>query len=443
MIGWKPKVRPASLSGTERRQKLIVTPPGKVARSIRASVDLEEASVEGSAAGIDLSLLTHFKARITHTHRRINAVTVEVDESRAAALEKALLDRGYKVEPSSPILPLLDGSIPQMSVDSVWRLDIRGRGVRIGIVDTGIDAVFPDFKGRIAAYEDFTDSDLSDRVGHGTHVCGIAAGGGARYRGVAPDATIVVAKVLTESGGTSADVIAGLSWLATQKVDVINLSLGGEGNPGDPLSRECAALVEDGIIVCVAAGNEGPAASTIGSPGCSPAVITIGAVDKEDRLTAYSSRGPVKWRRKTIHKPDLLAVGGGITEGIEPCLYGNGIVSAKSRHMAKSPCDVQPSRTSKKYVRMSGTSMATPHVTGVVALLIQVLRQARLEAGPASIKEILLKSCKKLRHKADEQGAGRVDTLAAVRLAQTRVARARSRRGAGATASLRAAVGYE
>jgi len=150
----------------------------------------------------------------------------------------------------------------------------------------------PTFGGRIAAYEDFTETDLADKVGHGTHVCGIAAGPVPSTAGGA-GASLVVAKVLTIEGGTSADVIAGLSWLASQKVDVINLSLGGAGDPGDALSRECEALVEDGIVVCVAAGNEGPSAESIGSPGCAPSVITVGAVDKDDRLADYSSRGPV------------------------------------------------------------------------------------------------------------------------------------------------------
>ncbi len=443
MLGWKPKIKLQTLAASERKQKLIITPPGKVTRSVRASLNLEEASVEGSEAGLDLTLLGKFKARITCTHRRINAVVVEVDENKVAGLEKALEERGYKVERSMPMAPLLDLSVPQMSVDSVWRLGFTGRGIRVGVADTGIDASYSDFKGRLIDYDDFTDSDLSDKVGHGTHVCGIIAGAGSRYRGVAPAACLIVAKVLTEAGGTSADVIAGLSWLSTQKVDVINLSLGGAGNPGDPLARECEALVKDGIIVCVAAGNEGPDPSTIGSPGCAPSVITVGAVDKNDRLASYSSRGPVKWRRRIISKPDLLGVGGGVGGDSEPCLYMPGIISAKSRKMGKSPCDVQPAGSIKKYIRMSGTSMATPHVTGVVALLVESFRRSQLPFDPASIKDILQRSCKKLKCTADEQGAGRVDSLSAIRLAQTCMARVRPRRSPLAATSESASAAAE
>src|SRR5207245_3244549 len=125
-------------------------------------------------------------------------------------------------------------------------------------------------------------------AGHGTHVAGIVAGAGAVYRGIAPKASLVIAKALSLRGGTEDTVLAALSWLSRLKVEVVNLSLGGPGDPHDPLSREVDALTAEGILVCVAAGNSGPGPSTIGSPGCAAGAITVGAIDKHRRVTDYS-----------------------------------------------------------------------------------------------------------------------------------------------------------
>src|SRR3989337_4503705 len=93
------------------------------------------------------------------------------------------------------------------------------------------------------------------------------------------------------------------------------------------------------IVVCVAAGNEGPRKGTIGSPGMAREVITVGAVDKTKALTFYSSRGPAKYRRKIIHKPDILAAGGGVASRSQ-CVYATGIGSARSRFLPASACDL-------------------------------------------------------------------------------------------------------
>lgn len=421
MYGWIPGRRAERASRREQvLAKLMVTPPGKIGKSVRGAVDLEGACAECASAGIDLTLLDRYQARVAHTHRRINMVVIEVGQRRAAALERALRRLGFDVERPAHVVPMLDQSVPMMAVDQAWTAGATGVSVRIGVVDTGVDRSHPDFRGRIGAYQDFTDTDLVDGVGHGTHVCGIAGGAGERYRGVAPASDLFVAKVLTEEGGDTADVIAGLSWLSSQKVDVINLSLGGGGTPDDPLSRECEALTRDGITICAAAGNEGPDASTISSPGCAPSVITVGAVDKTDSLSSYSSRGPVRWKRKTISKPDLVAVGGGV-DLKAACPYAPGVTSARSTKAGRSACDVIVSRTVRRYVRMSGTSMATPHVTGVVALLIDAARRMGHGIAPGEVKRILRESSRKLKYKENEQGAGRLDALAALKLLQDRI----------------------
>lgn len=425
MHGWKPRSRSLRTRSSGHTVKLMVTPPGVVGRSVRAASDYNRACRECEAAGLDLSLLDRYAARIVHTHRRINMLTVEVPEDRAQALKRALKRAGFGVERAFPVAPLLNASIPAMRIDATWKIGFTGAGIRLGIVDTGIDRTHPDFRTRIVAYEDFTGTGMLDKVGHGTHVAGIAAGGGTLYRGAAPDASLVIAKVLTETGGDSADVIAGLSWLSTQGVRVINVSLGGRGNPSDALSRECSALSRDGIAVCVAAGNEGPRAFTISSPGCSASVITVGAVDKRDVLMSYSSRGPVLWGKRSMHKPDVLAVGGDVTS-IAGCPYGNGIASARSRKRPKGACDVVVKR-SRRYVRMSGTSMATPHVAGLAVLMLQCATASGLNLKPSDLKDLLKRACKRLRYGQDEQGAGRVDALAAIEIVRSVARRAQKK----------------
>src|SRR5439155_14648461 len=103
----------------------------------------------------------------------------------------------------------------------------------------------PDFTGRVAAHSDFSGVGKRDDVGHGTHVAGIVAGGGAVYRGVAPRATLVIAKALSAAGGTEDAVLAAMSWASRQDVRVMNLSLGGPGSPTSPRAREDDGLVAD------------------------------------------------------------------------------------------------------------------------------------------------------------------------------------------------------
>jgi serine protease AprX len=290
---------------------------------------------------------------------------------------------------------MLDVSVPLIQTPLVWQAGCTGQGIKVGVVDTGADIQHPDLAGRILATADFSGEGFRDNNGHGTHVASIAAGSGqasgGRYKGVAPGALLLAAKVLRQDGsGMMSDVIAGLEWALEQGAQVINLSLGGPPIPGDgndALSVACDAVVSKGTVVCVAAGNSGPAGSTVSSPGAARQVITIGASTKQDGVADFSSRGPTLDGRA---KPDV-------------CFPGVDIVAARAQGTSMGHV------VDNFYTRASGTSMATPHATGTVALLLQ----ARPDLTPAQVKSLLMQTAKNLNLAPNTQGAGRADAYAA------------------------------
>ena len=330
-------------------------------------------------------------ARVT-AYRLLPFAAAEVTTSEAYALADD--DNVEQMWPDLPVHIWLDVSVPLIGAPQVWGDGPRGKGVRVAVVDTGVDATHPDLAGRLILTQDFSGEGFQDNHGHGTHVAGIIGGNGTasngKYIGVAPEVSLMAAKVLKGDGsGLTSDVMSGVEWAVENGAQVINLSLGSDGScdGSDALSQMCDAAVGRGIVMCVAAGNAGPAPRTVGSPGCARQVITVGATDDSDRVAGFSSRGPTADERA---KPDICFPGVSIAS---TCAHGTGMGQVVDAY----------------YTTASGTSMATPHCAGAAALLLQ----AKPSLTPAEIKDALLASAKDLSVDANSQGRGRAQVYQA------------------------------
>jgi subtilisin family serine protease len=290
--------------------------------------------------------------------------------------------------------PTLDASVPQIGAPAAWQAGYTGDGVTVAVVDTGIDESHPDLAGRVAAARDFTGTGGDDTEGHGTHVASTIAGSGAaaggRYRGVAPDARLLDAKVCIGRSCPESFIIAGMEWAVARGAKVVNMSLSGPDTPElDPLEQALNNLTAShGTLFVTAAGNEGED-ETVGSPASADAALAVGAVTKWDELAGFSSRGPRVG--DAAIKPDVTAP-------------GQDIVAARSSTSSIGD-------PASPYATLSGTSMATPHVAGAAA----ILAQQRPDATPAELKAVLMASA--VPHPdlgAFAQGAGRIDVGRAI-----------------------------
>jgi len=276
-------------------------------------------------------------------------------------------------------------NIKPTSVQSDATLTTTGKGVKIGVIDTGVDYLHealgggfgPGFK--VAGGYDFVNSkpDPLDDNGHGTHVAGIIAGSSALLKSMAPDARLFAYKVLDASGnGNTSTVIAGIEQAMMDSVDIINLSLGTSGgDPDDILSQAVDRAVEAGIVVVVAAGNDGNY-GTISSPGAAREALTVGAIDSLQTIASFSSKGP----SNKIYgiKPDVVAPG----------------------------VDIRSAKMGGGYITMSGTSMAAPYVTSVAA----TVRQSHPEWSALEIRDAMITATKDLDSPIFSQGRGKLDT---------------------------------
>ncbi|MBP2329005.1 subtilisin family serine protease/ethanolamine utilization microcompartment shell protein EutS [Kibdelosporangium banguiense] len=334
----------------------------------------------------------------------VNASAMAVDKNGAAwpalagaGVRKVWLDGKRKAT--------LDRSTAQIGAPAAWQAGHTGAGVKVAVLDTGVDQTHPDLATREVAEKNFTSSrDAVDRVGHGTHVASTIAGTGAKangkYKGVAYGASILDGKVLDDGGsGYDSWIIAGMEWAVGQGAKIVNMSLGGgDTSEIDPMEDAVNTLsAKHGTLFVIAAGNAGPRPETIGSPGSADAALTVGAVNRDDSIADFSSRGP--------------RVGGG---AVKPEITAPGVdiaaAQAAGTRMGKPVAD--------GYVAASGTSMATPHVAGVAALLAQVHPDWTGE----QLKATLTASAKpNNKLTALDQGAGRVDVARAITQAVTTV----------------------
>ncbi|MFL6074236.1 MAG: S8 family serine peptidase [Mycobacteriales bacterium] len=297
--------------------------------------------------------------------------------------------------------PALDQSVPQIGAPAAWQAGYTGAGVPVAILDTGYDTGHPDLTAAVATSEDFTGEGIQDQVGHGTHVASIVAGSGAasdgKYKGVAPGARLAIGKVCTWDGCLDSWLLAGMRWAAVdQHAKVVNMSLGCSPNfcqadGSGPLDQAVNTLTaQTGTLFVVSAGNDGTNAQ-VSTPATADAALAVASVTKQDALSDFSSRGPRTG--DDALKPDVAAP-------------GQDIVAARA-----AGSDIgQP--VGDHYQRLSGTSMAAPHVTGAAA----ILAQEHPDWTAARLKSVLMSTSKPIAG-ADAYGvgAGRIDVARAYR----------------------------
>ncbi|WRZ78031.1 S8 family peptidase (plasmid) [Streptomyces sp. NBC_01237] len=374
----KPESRKANRAGL----KVIVGYRGSAAESARAEVRSSDGTtVRRTLSALDADAVT--TATTDSTGALWDALTRQRSDGSAATasgISRIWLDGVRKAT--------LDRSTGQIGAPAAWARSYDGTGVKIAVVDTGIDATHPDLAGKVVAERNFSGSaDAKDHVGHGTHVASTAAGTGAkdpRFKGVAPGARLINAKVLDDRGiGDDSSIIAGVDWAVAQGADIISMSLGSPDTVGiDPMEAQVNKIsAEKGILFAVAAGNSGPGQGTVASPGSADAALTVGAVDDNDLIADFSSVGPRTGDGAV--KPDITAPGVGIT------------AAAAAGTAGQNP---------PGYISMDGTSMATPHVAGAAA----ILKQKNPTWTGAQIKAVLTGSAKGSSQSVFQQGSGRL-----------------------------------
>jgi subtilisin family serine protease len=296
-------------------------------------------------------------ARLRASLPAVNSRAVSAEKSRtrelwaditggSATLKARTLDDGIRrVWLDGKVKASLDRSVPYIGTTQAWQQGYDGTGVKVAVLDTGIDAEHPDLAGKLAGQRSFTpDGTTTDRIGHGTHVASTVAGAGSTYKGVAPGAQLMVGKVLADDGfGQESWIVAGMEWAAASGAKVVNLSLGSVPTDGtDPMSQAVNRLsASTGTLFVIAAGNAGPSLRTVSAPATADEALAVGNIQLDGTMNWSSSRG-ARVVDNAI-KPEISAPGTGIVAAYP----GGG-------HRA-----------------MTGTSMASPHVAGAAAILAQ------------------------------------------------------------------------
>ncbi len=247
-------------------------------------------------------------------------------------------------------------AIDNLKIRDLWKEGCDGAGSKVCVLDTGINTRHAEIK--IAGSANFSTSrSVFDRDGHGTHCAGTSTGHNVHADiGVAPKAELYVGKVFGDTGNTSLKALTnGIAWATRHKVDVISMSLGGDGDIPLNFASAISNAIKNNVIVVVAAGNSGPYRNTVEEPGNFTPCVTVGAVASNRRIAKFSSRGS---------QVDIVAPGVDILSSFKG--------------------------SSGSYAKLSGTSMATPFVAGVAALFVQKARAVGMKYNQ-SIFERLVK----------------------------------------------------
>lgn len=415
--GYIIQLNDVSVASYKINQKDNLLTKSQSVDSYRESIVAKQENVEAEIKSIASS------ARIESKVQNVFNGFAVFDISTQEASRIKSLPNVKNVYPNYRVEMTLDESIPLINADDVWQtsdaqgLLVTGKGVTIGIIDTGVDYTHPDLGGcfgpgcKVIGGYDFSDNDTDpmDYHGHGTHVAATAAGNGI-LKGVAPDANIYSLKVFPNSYASV--IIEAIDYSTdpngdgdfSDHLDVISLSLGGSGNPDDAMSTAIDDATKLGVVAVISAGNSGPWEESIRSPGTARTAITVGATYKKDyggehwrdtnpqkdQIVSFSSRGPTSIG--TI-KPDISAPGVYICAAQFEDAWEDKACLGDGEHTA-----------------ISGTSMAAPHVSGVVALI----KQAHPDWSPEEIKSSLLLMSKKINGTIFDVGWGRIDVLSSL-----------------------------
>jgi subtilisin family serine protease len=398
--------------------------------SEKAQTAAQNKALVSGQLGLEPEMLENHSADLQTAMPASQSMWFNVPDANVVAFAAEMESRGYRVRRAAPMYRLTHetgelSGMPQLRKTS----GLTGDGVLVVYLDEGGDTKHPAIPGeRIAAKRNFTDDGRPDEVeresvSHGTHGMGIVGGqsvDGSPYVGMAPGVNFAIGKVLGATGGSEATVMAGMEWAASLVKDplktpvIVNMSLGGPGSPDSPISRLLNKLRLQNVGVVAAAGNSGPTLGTVSSPANAALAISVGALDKEKKLADYSSRSP-----KGVRELSWVDFGGAVFFD-RPNLYE--IVSALNTRlqeaMAGAPTTVKW-KGKNLYHTMSGTSMAAPHSTGKLSILIERMKKAYPEGLPTGylffIEKLVEKTAVPMEEYGEnEVGAGLIDEAAAL-----------------------------